>query len=408
MIKLLHEYINNIILEGRVEDVKKKYPDYSSVVDNLSEFDPSGNNKYLMWMVDQFENDEDIGNIKDVVSSFHKNIQRLKSSEKDINSYKTLQDLRGVLNKLDDKSKTQTKKEIKHREADIVFENENVIVVEPKSHKASCYYGSGTKWCTTEKESYNWDKYIFDNNVTFYYILNKKLDKSEALYKVAVAVYPDGEKEAYDSLDNLRTLDNYFRSIGVPEDIFINKLKNGLYVNSTEGDKYWYKDGEFSRENGPAMEHSNGAKEWYLNGERHRENGPAIEYPRGSKEWWNHGVLHRKNGPAIERINGDKEWYLNGKRHRINGPAIEYADGYKAWFLYGQKHREDGPAMELSNGNKYWYLNGKLHRKDGPAVEYANGGKSYYLYGSLFAKDNWERKVKELKNKGKKNETNKK
>jgi len=81
--------------------------------------------------------------------------------------------------------------------------------------------------------------------------------------------------------------------------------------------------------------HENGDKIWYLNGKYHREDAPAIEYE-----------------------NGDKFWYLDGKRHREDGPAIEYADGGKLWYLNGKRHRKDGPAIEYANGTKYWFLDG--------------------------------------------------
>ena len=31
---------------------------------------------------------------------------------------------------------------------------------------------------------------------------------------------------------------------------------------------------------------SHGNKVWYKNGKYHREDGPAIEYATGDKEWW--------------------------------------------------------------------------------------------------------------------------
>ena len=149
----------------------------------------------------------------------------------------------------------------------------------------------------------------------------------------------------------------------------------------------------------------NGNKSWFLNGKYHREDGPAREYASSSKYWYLNDKLHREDGPAYESANGNKFWYLNGKLHREDGPAIEYADGNKFWFLSGERvteeehkrltskvvemtmedralvvggvilgndkcHREDGPAIEGANGSKYWYLNGKLHREDGPAIEY--------------------------------------
>ena len=34
---------------------------------------------------------------------------------------------------------------------------------------------------------------------------------------------------------------------------------------------------------------SYGTKFWYLNGQYHREDGPAIEYANGDKSWWLNG-----------------------------------------------------------------------------------------------------------------------
>jgi len=79
-----------------------------------------------------------------------------------------------------------------------------------------------------------------------------------------------------------------------------------------DGDVFWYLNGEFHREDGPAIEYANGSKYWYLNGKHHREDGPAVEYPE-SKYWWLNGKLHREDGPAIEYNSGIREWWLNGK-----------------------------------------------------------------------------------------------
>ena len=83
-------------------------------------------------------------------------------------------------------------------------------------------------------------------------------------------------------------------------------------------------------------------------------------YEDGNKFWYLNGKYHREDGPAIEWPDGTKFWYLNGKYHREDGPALEYADGTKKWYLNGKLHREDGPALEWADGSKSWYLNGKL------------------------------------------------
>jgi len=56
-----------------------------------------------------------------------------------------------------------------------------------------------------------------------------------------------------------------------------------------------------------------GHKYWFRNGEHHRTDGPAIEYHNGEKEWLQNGKLHREDGPAIEFADGDKSWHINGE-----------------------------------------------------------------------------------------------
>ena len=109
--------------------------------------------------------------------------------------------------------------------------------------------------------------------------------------------------------------------------------------------------------------YKNGTKYWFLNGEYHREDGPAIEFATGTKEWYLNGNLHREDGPAVECADGDKFWYLNGKLHRKDGPACEFANGTKEWYLYNGELTEEefisrtssaciGKVVEI-DGRKY-------------------------------------------------------
>jgi hypothetical protein len=71
-------------------------------------------------------------------------------------------------------------------------------------------------------------------------------------------------------------------------------------------------------------------------------------HDNGDKEWYLDGKFHREDGPAIEDSDGTKFWYLNDKRHREDGPAIEWADGGKAWYLNGKKLTEEEHAEQTS------------------------------------------------------------
>ena len=65
---------------------------------------------------------------------------------------------------------------------------------------------------------------------------------------------------------------------------------NGLVVDAN-GAKFWYKNGLYHREDGPAIEWNNGDKVWFKNGLRHREDGPAVEWYGGMKFWYYEGIL---------------------------------------------------------------------------------------------------------------------
>ena len=82
-----------------------------------------------------------------------------------------------------------------------------------------------------------------------------------------------------------------------------------------------------------------------VEGQYHREDGPAIEWTNGSKFWYLHGELHHENGPAIEWSDGTKEWYQNGKLHRVDGPASEWSDGSTSWWFNGEQYSETEHAL---------------------------------------------------------------
>jgi antitoxin component YwqK of YwqJK toxin-antitoxin module len=86
--------------------------------------------------------------------------------------------------------------------------------------------------------------------------------------------------------------------------------------------EYWYKDSEYHRLDGPAIQY------WYENGQK------------GSEQWFEDSKYHRIDGPAVQcwYANGQKEnewWYKAGKLHRLDGPAIQ------EWDENGNKIREE-------------------------------------------------------------------
>jgi len=81
-----------------------------------------------------------------------------------------------------------------------------------------------------------------------------------------------------------------------------------------------------------------------------------VKDTNGDKFWYLDGNVHREGGPAIEWSNGNKSWYFNGRKHRIDGPALEYHNGYKAYYINGKEVLKE--AQEVLYG--FYKLKGIL------------------------------------------------
>jgi len=196
------KFINIILSEGRRDDFVNKYRNKFSneelkKIIMLSQ-NLSPNNKFLMFLgnVMPTQNfDENLSKAQKAVESFIKYQQALE--EKDINKYQSLEDIIKAI----DAHENKVRREVKEVEgADVVYEDDRFTVVTPKTHKASCYYGAGTKWCTA---SMNGDSHFNNYNVDgkLFYFIDKKGKSNDRFYKVALLQKYDGDKTYYDAPD---------------------------------------------------------------------------------------------------------------------------------------------------------------------------------------------------------------
>ena len=128
------------------------------------------------------------------------NIDNITKSFKDINQYVdigVLKDLMMIVNerKTEKEKSAQLKSQVTK-----IYEDGDVLVVSPKTHEASCYYGANTKWCTTAKS----DPRQFQNynrRGNLYYFINKGTNDKNALF-----IPTDGKNEVYNAQDKLISL----------------------------------------------------------------------------------------------------------------------------------------------------------------------------------------------------------
>ena len=232
--------LKNILIEGRVEDAQKYFEDsvgswpvaepgnpagigastnVEGVLDHFVQNDPSGNNKYLMWMVKMYLNPEEKGtspnDISSLIQRFHKNVDRLtpelikdmafyseapiSNSPRNIDSYNTIATLERVMDEIESRQTRKQKEKEAKKGGEKIYEDNRWLVVKPHTLEASCYYGAGTKWCTTSENTNHFKDYSAKGPL--YYIIDKTRQLGR-FYKIAMHVTWDGAEEYYDEEDN--------------------------------------------------------------------------------------------------------------------------------------------------------------------------------------------------------------
>ena len=215
---LLNEFINlYLFFEGRIEDAKAKYPHLSSAIDELTASDPSSSQKYLMWSAKMLDQDSSIDaeDVSSLLRDFQKQVGKIK--EKDINFFKTFNDLKNAVEKAKETKTGQEKRKLEKAEgADSIYDDGRFVVFHIKTLEATCHYGAGTKWCISSRDESHFKNYS-SKNVIFYFVIDRN-PENENLKKIAVAVKRDKSNkilgfEFYDAEDDLISSDKVLSEI---------------------------------------------------------------------------------------------------------------------------------------------------------------------------------------------------
>jgi hypothetical protein len=230
----------DILLEGKkeiIEKTKKKHSTDGEFIDKMFAIDPTSQGKYAEWIgkyLDSSLKFKDYDKIEEMINKivipFEKNykkiddkiveqflnrliesgvklegqnltdVEKIKKDPRDINAYPIPFYILTMLQVLGEiKNKSEEEREAK-KSVKVIYKDENVLVVKPLTHKASCYYGYETRWCTASKDSdSNFNRYT-SKGVLYYFI-----PKNNPRGKVALFIEKDGNKitnkEVYDSAD---------------------------------------------------------------------------------------------------------------------------------------------------------------------------------------------------------------
>lgn len=265
--QLLKEMIEDALLaESRAKDLKKKYPALAEfgVIDELSKIDPSGNNKYLGWMLKHWiavmqgqfddkgfaafmtadanqelspEEETKLVNLEREITSstqrllnalepilrtYHQGLALAKSLQKsgrvnldgpanDINTFEpgSLELLQFVRELKAERQRREREKEQAQEdsrrareESNLIYEDENVKVIRPHTEFASCHFGKGAPWCIAATTSMNYFNSYTSQGKAFYYMFwTGAPSPNHPFAKVAMVV---------DTLSQIPEVEEYF------------------------------------------------------------------------------------------------------------------------------------------------------------------------------------------------------
>jgi hypothetical protein len=261
-----------IIIEGRKEDVSKRLKQMfeydGSFIDRMLSVDPTGY-KYVDYIGKQLEklipqlagqkgglNVTQQDAIKDVLSMvipwFHSNVNRITEDDiwkaetifrerngmvpniegiaksfKDIAQYENPEFIRTLMEIVDSKKTEREKERELKTQAERLYEDDDVLVIRPKSHAASCYYGANTKWCTTTAGSSGYfEKYI--KSGLLYYFINKKENVKMALYRNS----EERKTEVYNAQDKLVSLEDLREQFPNQNDLIDELIGSGEFIKA--------------------------------------------------------------------------------------------------------------------------------------------------------------------------------
>lgn len=235
--------------QNRIQTVIEKYSkvydnteDLHKMVNFLSRFDPSGNQKYLDWGVKIAISKEinEYSKIGDIIIDFHNynnslsveaiteylklnNITevaidgpyyKIRNNPKDIFSYPNYKLLSEILVYVTSIPTKKERKEKHWNECEIVHEDNSYLIINPLTHSASKFFGLNTKWCTAAKDTpTHFNSYSGDGNL--YYIIDKeRSDKDNPLSKIAYYIrFGDNIGQSFNAPDaNLGDIENLLNS----------------------------------------------------------------------------------------------------------------------------------------------------------------------------------------------------
>jgi hypothetical protein len=271
--------VEMLLLDEALEDIYTKY--YSDikreVFDKLIALDPTFNverdklGDYGKWIINAFKQKRlkgtDLERLSEVLFDFNERKRYINPPEmRDINKYKTIDEIRTALDNIQLTANQQAKQARKAKqhadlgeEAEFIGENDNWEIWSPKTYAASCKLGSGSTWCTASTSGSGWfDRYTARGKL---YIFLPKGDEKNKKYQAHIEKNANKIGTFLDINDRptIEFLDFIYKENLLPA-IKNSELKNIEEVNTLEnmeridkGEPYVYSSGRIQESLAPLV-----------------------------------------------------------------------------------------------------------------------------------------------------------
>lgn len=203
---------------SKVDELRERY--YNVTTSTFNKFvqgDKTKTKKYLEFMLKTWVNKEgqikSAKNLIELVNGFDELLPYIQNKDIYHKDYNDINFFIDVIDRAIDAREEKTFNRDEH--IYVIDENEDYLLLQPKTHKGSLKYGANTKWCTASKNN----KQLFENYNKagcLVYLINKKGDRQNGYEKVAF--YLKDKSALISTIDIYNTLDNT-----ITEDQLINK-----------------------------------------------------------------------------------------------------------------------------------------------------------------------------------------
>jgi hypothetical protein len=228
----------------KYDNALKKFKDLGvDLIEQASDKDPSGTDKYLDWILSQIEQKHDFEVVLEAVNVYNLNQNRLKDLGlgSSIDHFKDPESILNFEQLILEKRFQEYKSKISS-DSEVVYPASGVsrfVVATMPTHKSAQENGVGTRWCITNPNGVSWNDYSKEG--TFYVVYDVLEDS-----KYAVRVSPSGVLDVWGDQDQRITQKKFQDMLKDDRDGILSVLRVGTSSKSNEYEDKLYNENKDS------------------------------------------------------------------------------------------------------------------------------------------------------------------